>query len=149
MAHVLPDWLPALKKKNLNLPQKLWKIWKNPKLQNAGYTPKLFNIQRIRRSQQLVTGKTSSKSQTWDDSNVEIIDKILKAAVIMTGHLLTGHLPTSGAHLLVSYLFDFSYYSWGSWDKNPGEYMITLFQEIRENTLKTNGKMKILREIEA
>ena len=25
-----------------------------------------------------------------------------------------GHLPTLGAHLLMSYLFAFSYYSWGS-----------------------------------
>ena len=80
---------------------------------------------------------------------LKLSDKIFKAAVIMTGHPLTGHPLTSGAHLLVSYLFAFSYYSWGSWDKNPGEYMITMFQEIRENTLKTNGKMKILREIEA
>ena len=75
---------------------------------------------------------------------LKLSDNIFIAAVIMTGHLLT-----SGAHFLVSYIFAFSYYSWGSWDKNPREYTITMFHDIRENALKTNGKMKILREIEA
>ena len=31
-----------------------------------------------------------------------------------------GHLLTWGAHLLVSYIFGFSYCSWGSWGKNTG-----------------------------
>lgn len=141
MVHVLPYCLPALKKKNLSSPQKLWK---NPKFQNAGYTPKLFNVQRIRKSQQLVTGKTSNKSQTWDDSNVEIIRQNFYSSCDYDWTPTDLRCSFSG----VIY-FCLSYYSWGSWDKNPREYTIMMFHDIRENALKTNGKIKILREIKA
>ena len=39
-----------------------------------------------------------------------------------------GHLPTLGAHLLVSYLFAFSYCLWGSGSKSTGVVCHSLFQ---------------------
>ena len=42
--------------------------------------------------------------------------------------IATGHLPTWGVHLSVSYLFVFSYCSWGSQGKNTEVVCHSLFQ---------------------